>query len=99
MTDLACRNIAGGAPVLHSSRMAACCRTSPCADGKASTPFLGERRLVSKVRMVRARVQRGGTSTYRGQVTRRERVEDRETKQKEICIEVAQVARGDRQDK
>lgn len=66
MTDLACRSIAGGAPVLHSSHMAAYYRTLPCAGGKASTPFLEERRLVSKVRMVRARVQRGAPVNIAG---------------------------------
>lgn len=48
MTDLACRNTAVGVPVLHSSHMAACCRTSPCADDKASTPFLTEKMVVSR---------------------------------------------------
>lgn len=49
MIDLACRNIAGGAPASHSSHKAACCRISPFVDDKASTRFLAEKEVVSKV--------------------------------------------------
>lgn len=67
MTDLACRNIAVGVPVLHSSHMAACCRTSPCADGKASTPFLTEKRFVSREFMVRDRAPTGAPGYIAGE--------------------------------